>query len=68
MADGPIAALKDGDLIKIDIPSRRLSVDLDDDEIRARIEKARKPERNVRGWLARYRKMATSADTGAVLR
>ncbi len=68
MEDGPLAAVRDGDTIRIDIPSRKLEVDLTEDEIRRRIESAEKPERHVKGWLARYRKLAGSADTGAILR
>jgi dihydroxy-acid dehydratase len=68
MAGGPLAAVKNGDIIKIDIPNRILEFDVSDSEIKDRIEKANIPDRNVKGWLARYMKLATSADEGAVLR
>jgi len=68
MAGGPLAAVKNGDIIKIDIPNRILEFDVSDLEIKARIEKATIPDRKVKGWLARYMKLATSADEGAVLR
>jgi dihydroxy-acid dehydratase len=45
-----------------------LEFDVSDSEIKDRIEKANIPDRNVKGWLARYMKLATSADEGAVLR
>jgi dihydroxy-acid dehydratase len=68
MAGGPLAAVKNGDIIKIDIPTRTLQFDVSEMEIKARIEKATIPDRKVKGWLARYMKLATSADEGAVLR
>ena len=68
MEDGPIAAVKDGDIIRIDIPSRKVEVDLTPHEIEERLQGAVKPRRSVKGWLERYRKLAGSADTGAILR
>ncbi|MDO9045148.1 MAG: dihydroxy-acid dehydratase [Methanobacteriaceae archaeon] len=68
MADGPIAAVRDGDIIKIDIPQRILEAELSDDEIQKRIAAAVKPERKLKGWLARYQKLASSADKGGILR
>ena len=68
-AAGPIAALRDGDIIEIDIPARSLSVCLTPEEIAARLADWTEPApRFTRGYLSRYAKMATSADTGAVLR
>ena len=68
MAGGPISAVKDGDIIKIDISNRILEIELSDDEIKNRIRNAVKPDRKVKGSLARYMKLATSADEGAILR
>ncbi|UTB33862.1 MAG: dihydroxy-acid dehydratase [Methanobacterium sp. ERen5] len=68
MANGPIAAVNNGDIIKIDIPNRKLELLVPESEIKERIKEADKPERPVKGWLARYRKLATSADEGAILR
>ena len=68
MSGGLIGLLKDGDLIHIDIPGRKLSVDLTDEEIEARKAAYVKPEPKVKsGYLARYAKLVTSANTGAVL-
>lgn len=67
-ANGPIAAVKNGDIIKIDIPKRRLDFEVSPVEIEERIKNAAIPERNIKGWLSRYRKLATSADKGAILR
>ncbi|MDF2654037.1 MAG: ilvD [Bacillota bacterium] len=68
MSGGLIGLLKDGDIIHIDIPGRKLAVDLPDKEIEARRAAYIKPEPKVKsGYLARYAKLVTSANTGAVL-
>ncbi len=64
---GPIAALKDGDTITIDIPERRLDVDLTDDELSSRL--AARPEPTpeyTTGVLAKYAAAFGSAANGAV--
>ncbi|WP_414470013.1 dihydroxy-acid dehydratase [Methanobacterium sp. ACI-7] len=68
MARGPIAALKDGDIIKIDMKARELNVELEDTEIEKRLQNVVMPDKKVKGWLSRYRKLASSADRGAILR
>jgi dihydroxy-acid dehydratase len=68
MAKGPIAALKDGDIIKIDIKARILDVKLDENEIKERLDDIKMPDKKVKGWLSRYQKLASSADKGAILR
>ena len=68
-AGGPIAALRDGDAITIDIPNHRLDVDLSDAEIERRLAEAKPPARDLPSrWLRRYASLVTSANTGAVLR
>ena len=68
-AGGPIAILKDGDIIEIDIPNRKLNVKLSDTEINLRLRQWKEPKPKFEtGWLARYQKMVTSASTGAVLK
>ncbi len=65
---GPLAALRDGDIIRVDIPAHRLSVDLSDREIAARLDQLPRFELKARsGYLERYARMATSASTGAVV-
>jgi dihydroxy-acid dehydratase len=65
---GSIAALRDGDVISIDIPSCRLDVDLSDAEIERRVAEARPPQRELPSrWLRRYASLVTGASTGAVL-
>jgi dihydroxy-acid dehydratase len=68
-AGGPIAALRDGDAVHIDIPNHRLDVDLADAEIERRLAEAKPPRREIPSrWLRRYASLVTSANTGAVLR
>ena len=65
---GPIAALRDGDEISIDIPGRKLDVRLSDEEIRSRLEDWKPAEREVPpGFMRRYVKLVSSAAKGAVL-
>jgi len=64
---GPIAALKDGDIIKIDIENYKLDVELSDKEIAERLAKLAEFEPKVKtGYLKRYAEKVTSASTGAV--
>jgi len=66
---GPIAALRAGDTIDIDLDARTLNVRLSDEEIRSRIAALPKFEyRTTSKWLRRYSKSVTSASTGAVLK
>ncbi|MCX5825871.1 MAG: dihydroxy-acid dehydratase [Deltaproteobacteria bacterium] len=65
--DGPIAYVHDGDLIEIDVPEGRLQLLVDDDELQHRRKAgAEKPNHPAPGVLAAYRKMVSSADTGAI--
>ncbi len=68
MADGPLAAVREGDIIHIDIPARLLEIELSPQEMEQRMASIQKPQRKLKGWLARYQKLATSADKGAILR
>jgi len=64
---GPIAFVRDGDLIRVDIPSRTLDLLVDDDELEARRDGwAPLPPRYTRGVLAKYSKLVKSASLGAV--
>ena len=64
---GPIAILREGDIILIDVPNRRLNVNLDDDEIRRRFKTWKPPEPKVKkGYLALYAKTTSSANKGAI--
>ena len=62
---GPIAVIKDGDIIEVDIPKRRLDVALSDDELERRLRDWRpKPPKIGRGYLRRYSHLVRSADVG----
>jgi len=64
---GPIAAVKNGDIIKIDIPKHRLDLELSAKEIAARMEKVKEFQPRVKtGYLSRYAEKVSSASTGAV--
>jgi dihydroxy-acid dehydratase len=66
---GPIAILKDGDTITIDIPNRKLEVKLSKAEIEKRFRFWKPiPPKIKTGYLARYSKLVSSADKGAILR
>ena len=66
---GPIALIQEGDIISIDIPNVSLNVKVSDEEMAARKEKWQPREPKVTtGYLARYEKMVTSGDKGAVLK
>jgi dihydroxy-acid dehydratase len=64
---GPIALVKDGDLISIDIPKRTLSLKISDDEMDRRKTAWQRPARQYSGVLRRYVAFVTGAETGAVL-
>jgi dihydroxy-acid dehydratase len=65
--EGPIAALREGDIIEIDIPGKTLNVQLTAEEIHQRIAGLPEFEPKVKtGYLARYMQMVSSADRGAV--
>ena len=64
---GPIAALKDGDTIRIDIPDCRLDVELGDDEMSGRLARLGEFKSKVEtGYLKYYAERVSSASTGAV--
>ena len=66
---GPIGLLEPGDIIALDVPNARLDVKLSDDELATRRAAFKPKLRKLDSpWLRRYRALATSADTGAVLK
>ncbi len=64
---GPIAVVRDGDEVEVDIPNRRLNLAISDEELRRRLEDWRPPERNWKGALGMYAQMASSMAKGAVI-
>jgi dihydroxy-acid dehydratase len=64
---GPIAALKEGDIIRIDIANQKLNVELSDEELNKRLSKLGEFKPKVKsGYLRRYAEKVSSASTGAV--
>jgi dihydroxy-acid dehydratase len=64
---GPIAALREGDIVVFDVPSRRLDVELPGDELAARLQRwTPKAARYTRGVMAKYAQLVSSAAQGAV--
>ena len=65
---GNIALIQNGDIINIDIPGRKLVVDLTTDELEKRRKAWDRPEPKVKtGYLARYAALVSSAGKGAIL-
>ena len=65
---GPIALVKNGDKIAIDIPAYKVNLLVSQKELKARAAKLKPFKSNVKtGWLARYQRLVGSADIGAVL-
>jgi dihydroxy-acid dehydratase len=64
---GPIAAIREGDQLTVDIDERRLSVDLSDEEIASRVaEYQSPPPLYTRGVMAKYMATVSSASLGAI--
>ncbi|MFA6711026.1 MAG: dihydroxy-acid dehydratase [Candidatus Methanomethylophilaceae archaeon] len=64
---GPIAALRDGDIIDIDIPNRKLDVRISDEEMRDRLSSVEVSDRRPTGVLKRYRMLVSNGAEGAFL-
>jgi dihydroxy-acid dehydratase len=65
---GPIALVRNGDRIRVDIPGRRLELLISDAELEERRKSWKQPDYKITaGWLGRYTRMVTSASTGAIL-
>lgn len=68
MVGGPIAIIKDGDIIDIDIPNRSLNVRLTEEEIKTRLRNWKPPEPKVkRGVLTIYSRLTEQAERGATI-
>jgi dihydroxy-acid dehydratase len=66
---GAIGLVKDGDIIEIDVPNRKLSIKLSDEELAKRAKSWTAKEPNVKtGYLSRYSKLVQPAHKGAVLK
>lgn len=68
-ARGPIAVIREGELIDIDINAGKINLQIDEEEMQRRLEAWVAPEPKIKGgWLERYARLVTSADEGAVLK
>ncbi len=69
MEGGPLAIVRDGDIININIPRRSLDIQLDGDEISRRLAQWKKPAPKItKGYLARYARVVSSANEGAIMK
>jgi len=68
-AGGPLAIVRENDIIEIDIPNEKLNIQISDEEIRKRLKKWKIPEAKVnKGYLSIYARMANTTEKGAALR
>ena len=66
---GPLAIVKDGDIISVDITRRSLKLEISESQMEARLKKWSPPKPKIKkGYLARYTRLVTSANTGAVIK
>ena len=65
---GPLAIVEDEDMISIDIPNRSLKIEIDDNEMKRRLENYEyKPKRDVKGFLKTYQKIVRATNEGATI-
>ena len=65
---GPIGLIRDGDIVSIDLGTRKLEVEVSDEELQERRGVWQAPQPKYRrGWLARYTRLVTNASNGAIL-
>jgi dihydroxy-acid dehydratase len=65
---GPLAVVRDGDIIEIDIPNEKLNIDISPEELDVRLNAWQPPQKKVnKGYLSVYSKLAKPADKGAAL-
>jgi len=64
---GPIALVKDGDMIEINIPERALNLKISDEELKQRKAAFVPPKTEITGYLARYQRSVHSANTGGIV-
>jgi len=69
MEKGPVAAVREGDTIIIDIPNRKLEVDLSPEEMEIRLKNLELPQsKYTKGYLSRYSRLVSSANEGAIFK
>jgi dihydroxy-acid dehydratase len=66
---GPIAIVREGDKISIDIPAKKITLELSDQDIAERLKTWTRPEPKITtGYMARYSKLVSSASEGAIVK
>jgi dihydroxy-acid dehydratase len=65
---GPIAAVRNGDKISIDIPARKIELLISEKELKERLDKVKVVDRKPTGMLLKYRKLVSGASEGAICR
>jgi dihydroxy-acid dehydratase len=69
MEGGPVAIIKEGDIVSIDIPAGKLDIEVSSEEIERRLKEWKAPQPKITwGYLGRYARQVSSASTGAVLK
>jgi dihydroxy-acid dehydratase len=69
MEGGPVAVVREGDIVSINIPEGKLNVEISDEELKKRMAEWEAPSpRITKGYLGRYAKLVSSASTGAVFK
>ena len=69
MEGGPIAMVREGDIISIDIPKGKLNMEVSEEELKQRIADWKAPQPKItKGYLGRYAKLVSSASTGAIFK
>jgi dihydroxy-acid dehydratase len=64
---GPIALVREGDQIEIDIPGKKLNLLIADEELKRRLSQWKPPKKELKGYLKRYARLVQSGHTGATL-
>ena len=65
---GPIAVVRNGDQIAIDIPGKKLNLLIPNQELKKRLSQWKPPKKKLKGYLKRYARLVTSANTGATFK
>ncbi len=63
---GPIAAVQNGDIIEIDIPGKKLSLLISEEELKRRLSQWKPRKKELKGYLKRYARLVQSASVGAI--
>jgi dihydroxy-acid dehydratase len=65
---GPIGVVKDGDMITVNIPENKITLDIDNAELKQRLDSFVPEAKELKGYLKRYAQMVSSGANGAILK